>query len=869
MAVNPEYVRSAVELLAGVLLRDVERIAERSAARIQELLPSYARVPRRELTPVVVSNERNLLEAIIDPDADPSRAQVDYRASGDTRARQGITSDEMLHAWRIGLEVVREEARAVAKELEIGDDVLLEFVEATLHWGDVGMRTAASAHHEAEIRELGRLAEEQAALRRVATLVAKGASSGRLFEVVAEQVARVFRVPLVSIVRYEADETATECASVSEHGELFPVGTRWSLNGTNVLAEVRESGRPARINNHTGLKGEIAETVRDAGIRSTVGSPIVVAGELWGAIVVSSTEVQPLPADTESRLMDFSELLAMAISNANARAEVERLADEQAALRRVATLVAQDAPPRELFHAVAREVGTLLGADFSGMIRYEDDATVTTVATWAAVGEHPPIPSRWPTEAGDPTTMIAERGQPARVEDWTAVPGPIAAFIHEELGVSSSVGSPIEVDGRMWGGLAVHSKQRGPLPPDTESRLRNFTELVGTAIANANARAEVERLAEEQAALRRVATMVVRESSPEEIFAKVAEEVGLLLGVEAAAIHRYEPEGDATLVGTWGSMLRVGTRFGLDGNSISSLVYRTQRPARFDDYEHVASTIATEVRKLGIRCAVGSPIMVSGRPWGAITAATSRAEPMPADAESRIAEFTELVATAISNVQARSDLAASRARLVAAGDEERRRVVRDLHDGAQQRLVHTVVTLKLARRALARDRERAAALVGEALQQAQTATDELRELAHGILPSVLAHGGLQAGVRALASRMSIPVAIDVSVDRLPHAVEATAYFVVAEALTNVAKHSNADRATVRARIESGTLQLEVRDDGVGGAHAHGTGLVGLSDRLAALDGSLRVECPADGGTVIAASIPVRERRARPEHQFGR
>jgi signal transduction histidine kinase len=195
------------------------------------------------------------------------------------------------------------------------------------------------------------------------------------------------------------------------------------------------------------------------------------------------------------------------------------------------------------------------------------------------------------------------------------------------------------------------------------------------------------------------------------------------------------------------------------------------------------------------------------------------------------------------------------ARIVAATDEERRRVVRDLHDGAQQRLVHTVLTLKLARRALEDNSRGAAALVAEALRYAEEATAELRELAHGILPSVLTRGGLRAGVGALASRMPVPVDIGISVERLPSAVEATAYFVVAEALTNVAKHSRANRAAVTARVEDGALQVQVRDDGIGGAQADGSGLLGLGDRLAVLDGSLRVESPAEGGTLIAAAIP--------------
>ena len=248
--------------------------------------------------------------------------------------------------------------------------------------------------------------------------------------------------------------------------------------------------------------------------------------------------------------------------------------------------------------------------------------------------------------------------------------------------------------------------------------------------------------------------------------------------------------------------------------------------------------------------------MVDGRVWGVMVATSPEAGSLPADTESRLENFTELVATAISNIQAREEVAASRARIVAAADDERRRVVRDLHDGAQQRLVHTVITLKLARRAVEHEQDDAAALVTEALDQAERATAELRELAHGILPAALTRGGLRAGVDALASRMPVPVELGVSVDRLPAAVEATAYFVVAEALTNVAKHARAERAAVTARVEDGTLVVEVRDDGVGGAQRDGSGLIGLADRLAALDGELRVESPADRGTVVAAAIPL-------------
>jgi len=204
----------------------------------------------------------------------------------------------------------------------------------------------------------------------------------------------------------------------------------------------------------------------------------------------------------------------------------------------------------------------------------------------------------------------------------------------------------------------------------------------------------------------------------------------------------------------------------------------------------------------------------------------------------------------------RAELVASRARIVAATDQERRRVIRDLHDGAQQRLVHTIITLKLARRAVQNEREDAPALLTEALDHAEQATAELRELAHGILPAVLTRGGLRAGVNALASRMPVPVENGVSVGRLPPGIEATAYFVVAEALTNVAKHSRAQRARVSARVEEGALRIEVRDDGLGGARPDGSGLVGVSDRIAALDGRFHVDSPAGGGTLVAAAIPI-------------
>ena len=832
------------------------------------------------------------------------------------------------------------------------------------------------------------LAAQRASLRRVAALVAGGAASEEVFAAIATEVGQVIGLPMVAVWRYEPDRMATVIGAWSDYAQPFMVGTRWPLNGPTITAKVLETGRPARIDDFSAIPGTIADAARRTGIRACAGAPIIVDGNVWGAMsadstddapmpehiedrlaeftelvataisnttsreelvrlaheqaalrrvatlvarnvppaellaavarevgmlvggdaayigrydaegtasliatwsragdrapvgappaidgeqavgaailvggrrwgvtIVASKDGRPLPPDTEARIAGFTELVATAIANTEARAEAGRLADEQAALRRVATLVAEGVPPSELFDAVIGEVGRLLGADLAGMIRYESEGMVSPVAAWAAVGEHPPLPESWPTEEGDPAMLVAQTRGPVRIDGWDDIPGPLAAFIRE-AGVRSSVGGPILVEGLLWGALAVHSTRAEALPADTALRLENFTELVATALANAQARAEVRRLADEQAALRRVATLVARESPPEEVFAAVAAEVGQLLPAEDAAMLRYEDDGSATVLATWGergNALPIGTRLPVDGENVTTVVHRTCRPARIDDYSVTTGAIGTRVRMLGTFSAVGCPILVEGRLWGVIVAARGMAEPLPGEAESRIEKFTELVATAISNVQARSDLAASRARIVAAADEERRRVVRDLHDGAQQRLVHTIVTLKLARQP---NQQPAPELVTEALQHAERAVVELRELSHGILPAVLTRGGLRAGVETLAARMPVPVEVAVEVDRLPAAVEATAYFVVAEALTNVAKHARATSATVLASARDDTLRLEVRDDGVGGARPDGSGLVGLADRLAVLDCVLRIESPAGAGTLVAADIPL-------------
>ena len=205
---------------------------------------------------------------------------------------------------------------------------------------------------------------------------------------------------------------------------------------------------------------------------------------------------------------------------------------------------------------------------------------------------------------------------------------------------------------------------------------------------------------------------------------------------------------------------------------------------------------------------------------------------------------------------AHSELAASGARVMAAGDDERRRVVRNLHDGAQQRLVQALLMMNLAARELRQDPQRATQLIDEAIDQIMRGIDELCALAHGVMPAVLTRCGLSAGIKALSDRLPMPVDIDLDVGRLAPTIEATAYFVAAEALTNVARHARADRAQVTARIERNCLHLEIRDNGIGGVKPGGRGLVGLRDRVAVVNGRLHVTEPAEGGTLVTIDIPL-------------
>jgi signal transduction histidine kinase len=542
---------------------------------------------------------------------------------------------------------------------------------------------------------------------------------------------------------------------------------------------------------------------------------------------------------------------------------VQRVAEEQAALRRVATLVARGAPPEELFAAVAAEAGQVLTADITAVGRYDPEGGLTVVGRWSSTSATMafPVGSRVELGGQNMVTLVFETGRSARIDHYADATG-TAADPAREAGFRSAVGAPISVEGRLWGAMNVASTGAKPLPADTEARLAGFTDLVATAIANAQARLEVRGHAEEQAALRRVATLVALAAPAEEVFAAVSAEVGGVLGADVTVLARFDPSGAETTVGVWrsdgDSPVDVGTTTSLGGRNVSTQVFQTGLPARIDDYADTGGEVGEHSRGAGVRASAGVPITVEGRLWGVMIAA-SRQDPLPPETEARLARFTTLVATAIANAEARAALTASRARIVAAADAARGRIERDLHDGAQQRLVSLALRLRMAQGSLPPEAGGVTELLGDVAEGLTSVLDELRELARGLHPAALAEGGLRPALKTLARRSPVPVRlIDVGVDqRLPQAIELAAYYVVSEALTNTAKHAAATDIEVRVAADDGVLRVRVHDDGRGGADpALGSGLVGLADRIEALGGHISLHSPPGEGTTVEIAFPL-------------
>jgi signal transduction histidine kinase len=386
---------------------------------------------------------------------------------------------------------------------------------------------------------------------------------------------------------------------------------------------------------------------------------------------------------------------------------------------------------------------------------------------------------------------------------------------------------------------------------------KSFNTMAGSL---QRSQSELADLLAEQAALRRVATVVAEGTPPEKVFPAVTEEVARLLDVDGTRLMRYETDGTATIVASWGepTIVPVGTRITLEGRNIAALVRSSGKPARIEDYEGAPGSAAAIARERGLRSTVGAPIMVEGRLWGAMSGFTKADEPLASGIELRLADFTDLVGTAIANAQARADLTASRARVVATTDDIRRRIERDLHDGTQQRLVSVVLELRNAQAGVPDTQPELRTELADIADGLVAALDDLREISRGIHPALLATSGLGPALKALARRSPHLVALDINLDgRLPEHVEVAAYYVVAEALTNAAKHARPTAIWVAADVVDGRLRLSVRDDGIGGADpAKGSGLTGLTDRVEALGGTIIVHSPPGEGTAMQVWLPL-------------
>jgi signal transduction histidine kinase/uncharacterized protein YoaH (UPF0181 family) len=713
------------------------------------------------------------------------------------------------------------------------------------------MGTFAHAPHplRSEAAELERLAEVQAALRRVATLVARGVQSTELCNAVAQEVAGVLNLVNAAVCRYDGDARAmTVLAAYGQRPDMFSPGARLPLDGPSVSAEVLRTGQPARIEDYTRLQGTVADAARAHGFDKVVGAPIIVDGRVWGIVLTASSDA--FPEDTEDRLADFTELLATAIANSDAHDQLTRLADEQAALRRVATLVAEGAAPAVVFERVSEEVARLIPTDGSALTRFENDGTVIALGGWTSEGGYHHVGVRYPL-VGTVSGRVHESGHPERIESYASAPG-AAAGVAREMGWKSSVGAPITVGGRVWGVLAVASKSERPLPLDTERRVAKFTELVATAVANAESRAELAGLAQEQAALRRVATLVAEGAPPAKAFEAVTAEAGRLIGADAANLCRYETDETLTLLGGWACTgdhcIDIGERFPVGDGTPSRLIFETHRPARIVGRAGTANWGST----------VGAPIVVEGRLWGVLSVSSRSDEVLPPETEARLTQFTELAATAISNAETRAELEASRSRIVATADATRRRIERDLHDGAQQQLLSLALLLRAAEAAAPpelREHRNELSLLADGLTGV---LDQLREIALGVHPAILAEGGLGPALKTLARRSPIPVVVDVELERRPaEPLEVAAYYVVSEALTNAAKHARASLVRVAVEQRGAVLNVEVRDDGIGGADsARGAGLLGLKDRAEANGGRLFIDSPAGRGTSLTVELPL-------------
>ncbi|MDV3125531.1 DUF4118 domain-containing protein [Mycobacterium sp. 21AC1] len=386
--------------------------------------------------------------------------------------------------------------------------------------------------------------------------------------------------------------------------------------------------------------------------------------------------------------------------------------------------------------------------------------------------------------------------------------------------------------------------------------------LVGQARVRA---AEAGALAEQQAALRRVATLVANGSHPVEVYPAAVNELASGLGMDHVALLSYS-DGEPPLVlasrdPAGSPKLPVGEHLPLDGESLAATVWVTGLPSRIEDYNDIDGGTAAQVRAIGIRSAVAAPVIVGGQVRAVLVVGSVQPHTFAPDTEARVADFADLVATAIRNAETHAELTASRARIVTAADQARRRFERDLHDGAQQRVVSLGLAVRAVEASVPADQPALRSDIAKLATDLSALSTELQELSRGIHPAILSKGGLAPALRALARRSAVPVELHLDLTaQLPESVEVAAYYVVAEALTNAAKHAHASVVDINATADDGELQLTIRDDGIGGATAAGTtggsGLIGLKDRVEALAGHLTITSAPGAGTTLVARMPL-------------
>jgi signal transduction histidine kinase len=542
------------------------------------------------------------------------------------------------------------------------------------------------------------------------------------------------------------------------------------------------------------------------------------------------------------------------------------LASEQAALRHVATLVAAQAPAGRIFAAVAEEAGRLLQADLGGVAKFGPEGFFTVLAIWIKEGMEFrfPVGELVPIEDGGLTALVLRSGRPSRLDTYRGAEGKLADY-RDRLGLRSMIGAPIVVGGRVWGLVSASvldsRLEAEAMPAGSEQRLADFTELLATAISNTQARSELARLAEEQAALRRVATLVATGTASSDLFDAVTIEMRSLLNAGVAILLRYESDGTATVLAASsdpGTEVPRRSHLTLEGRSAAGAVFRSGCMARTDELAGPPGSVAATFRGLGMRSAAGAPIVVEGGLWGVILAYWRDSQSVPPDNEGRMTQFTQLVATAISNAASRAQLAASRARIVMTADKTRRRIERNLHDGIQQRLVTLALELRTVSDAVSPERAALLAAMSHADDELISILDELREISRGVHPAILSQNGLGAALRSLTRRASVPTALEIGeIGRLPQPVEAAAYYVVSEALTNAVKYANATVVHVELSVKDTTLRLSIDDDGDGGADPElGSGIIGLIDRVDALGGKLTLRSPLGKGTSLVIELPL-------------